>query len=85
MTNQQYITAEQARKLTGVAHDLEGPFKRTETIEVLQSVREAAEKGKSTINSAHTDEIIVQRLKKLGYKIHVSNDQRDGSYMTVSW
>jgi hypothetical protein len=81
----QYISADAARQLTDAAHTLDGPFRRVETIEILQAVRVAAERGEASIDTAHTDEIIVQRLKQLGYKIKKSHDPRDGEWMQVSW
>ena len=81
----QYISAAEARKLTDTTTDIDGPFKRTETIEILQSIRAAAERGNCSVTTEHTDKIIVARLAKLGYKVVRTADQRDGTFLTITW
>jgi len=85
MTKENYLTAQDARKLYEEAHSLEGEYMREETTRILDDIRHAALKGKGAISSTRTDQIIVKRLRHLGYSVEVIDDQRDGNYLNVSW
>jgi hypothetical protein len=81
----QMFSAQEAKKLVQDAHSLDGEYKRTETIAILNNIKEAAGKGLSIITVSNTDGIIEARLKNLGYQTLINYDQRDGDYMTISW
>ncbi len=81
----QFMSATEARKITDTTNDIDGPFRRTETIEILQSIRAAAERGDCKVTSNHTDKIIVARLEKLGYNVTRSQAQMSGDYLTIDW
>ena len=83
-----FLTVEEARKLTAEARTLQGTYKQESTKAMLLSVQKAAEQGKNSVtiyNSDCTDQVIIDRIKGLGYTVAVFSDQRDGSSMTISW
>lgn len=81
----QMFSAQEAKKLVQDAHSMSGEYKRSETVAILNNIKEAAFKGLSTVTVSNTDGIIEARLKNLGYQTKVNYDQRDGDYMTISW
>ena len=86
--NDNFLTVEEARKLTAEARTLQGEYKREQTKVMLLGVKKAAEQGKNSVTLYHadcTDQVIIDRIKGLGYTVTVFSDQRDGDSMTISW
>lgn len=85
--NVKLFTAEQARKATEHARDLNGTYKRAETEKILDTIRVAAQAGKDSATTGSMDEIISRRLENLGYTIKWTEgyDQRDQGYNTIYW
>jgi hypothetical protein len=82
------MNAHEARSITNAAQSLDGNYKRNETNAILASVETAAAKGESKIyvyTSPYNDPVIVKRLQALDYHVSITDDQRDGWSMTVSW
>lgn len=83
-----FLTVEEARMLATEARTLQGAYKKEQTKAMLLSVREAAEKGQTSVtiyNAGCSDPVLVERIEKLGYIVSVYSDQRDGDSMTISW
>ena len=86
--NDNFLTVEEARKLTAEARTLQGAYKKEQTKAMLLSVKEAAEKGQSSFTfytKDCTDLVILDRLTGLGYSLSIFSDQRDGDSLTISW
>lgn len=79
------FSAIEARRLTDEAFDLNGPFMRAETESILKSIKESALKGLSSFDCVYTHTVIEKRLKNLGFITKVMSDQREASYMKISW
>ena len=62
-------------------------LKREETNKILNDIRAVALKGEDTFRVGSLDDVVVQRLKNLGYKVQwiEGYDQRDPGYTTISW
>lgn len=85
MESLQQFTAVEARKLVDDAQSTNGVYMREETNMILNEIKAAAEKGKSTITVYFTDTIVINRLTNLGYIVKVINDQRDGDFTVITW
>lgn len=82
------MNAHEARAKTNEAQALDGSYKRNETNVILATISQVAAKGESKVlvlASQYNDPIIVKRLKALDYAVSITDDQRDGWSMTVSW
>lgn len=82
------MNAREARLITNAAQSLEGDYKRNETNAILASIETAAAKGLSNVyiyTERYGDPVVVKRLKALDYAVSITDDQRDGWAMTISW
>lgn len=77
------ITAEWARK---TSESILGD-KINKQIEVcLDAIERAVKANKMSCTvGIYADALVVKDLNKRGFKVEQSNDQRDGSYLTISW
>ena len=77
------ITAEWARK---TSETILGD-KVVEQIKVCLNAIERAVKTNQMACSVgiYADALVVKDLNKRGFKVEQSDDQRDGSYLTISW
>ena len=77
------ITADWARK---TAESVLGE-KINKQFEVCLDAIERAVKANQMACSVgiYADALVVKELNKRGFKVEQSNDQRDGSYLTISW
>ncbi len=77
------ITADWARK---TAESVLGE-KINKQIEVCLDAIERAVKANQMACSVgiYADALVVKELNKRGFKVEQSNDQREGSYLTISW
>jgi len=85
-----FLTVEEARHITADARALQGEYKKAQTKRFLESVKQTALKGLTSLtiyDADCTDQVIIDRLKKLGYTVSVFSDQRDGDSdsLTISW
>jgi hypothetical protein len=83
-----FLTVEEARHITAEARALQGEYKKAQTKAILDTIREGAKKGMTSVTvytKDCTDQVIVDRLTNLGYNVSVFSDQRDGSSLTISW
>ena len=83
-----FLTVDEARSLAAVARGLLGAYKREQTKVILLSVKEAAEKGQTSVtiySKDCTDQVIIDRLTGLVYALSVFSDQRDGDSLTINW
>ena len=83
-----FLTVEEARKLTAEARTVQGEYKREQTKVMLLGVKKAAEQGKNSVTLYHadcSDPVLAERIAGLGYIVSVFSDQRDGDSMTISW
>ena len=77
------ITAEWARK---TSENILGEKvnKQLETcLDAIERAVKANQMGCSI--GIYADALVVKELNKRGFKVEQSNDQRDGSYLTISW
>lgn len=81
----EYFSAKEARSSMLEAQSMQGAYKKEETEKILSSVLKAAQQGHGSITVNTADQIIVGRLKTLGYGVKITSDQRDGDYMTITW
>ena len=82
------MNAHEARAITNEAQALDGDYKRKETDQILAAIKAAANRGSGDIyvyDAIYSDKIIVKRLKALDYQVEITDDQRDGWAMTISW
>lgn len=77
------ITAEWARK---TAENILGE-KIQKQIEVcLDAIQRAVKTNQMACSvGIYADALVVKDLNKRGFKVEQSNDQREGSYLTISW
>ena len=77
------ITAEWARK---TAESILGE-KVQKQIEVCLNAIQRAVKANQMACSVgiYADALVVKDLNKRGFKVEQSSDQREGSYLTISW
>jgi hypothetical protein len=82
-TMKEGITADWARK---TAESVLGE-KINKQIEVCLDAIERAVKANQMACSVgiYADALVVKELNKRGFKVEQSNDQREGSYLTISW
>jgi hypothetical protein len=77
------ITAEWARK-TSESVLGEKINKQLETC--LDAISRAVKANQMACSvGIYADALVVKDLNKRGFKVEQSNDQRDGSYLTISW
>lgn len=81
----EYLTAQQARRLVDEAHAAGGEYLKEETARCLKDIELAAKTGKASMTYYNTDQVIVVRLKALGFGIEVIYDQQDGDFITITW
>ncbi len=77
------ITAEWARK---TSESVLGE-KINKQIETCLNAIERAVKANQLACSVglYADGLVIKELNKRGFKVEQSNDQREGSYLTISW
>lgn len=77
------ITAEWAKK---TAESILGE-KVNKQIEIcLNAIEDAVKKNKYyTSVSISADALVIKELIKRGFSVKQNNDQRDGSYLNISW
>lgn len=77
------VTADWARK---TAESVLGE-KINKQIEVCLDAIERAVKANQMACSVgiYADTLVIKELNKRGFKVQQYNDQRDGSYLTISW
>lgn len=83
-----FLTVEEARHITADARALQGEYKKAQTKRFLESVKQAALKGLTSLtiyDADCTDQVIIDRIKGLGYIVSVFSGQRDGDSITISW
>lgn len=87
MSNTLPFNAAAAREVTNQAQSLDGPYLRKQTDDIIAEIKTAARVGKSTVSSAHIDEVIVKRLESLGFNVTFvpAYDQRDPACINISW
>jgi hypothetical protein len=81
----EYLTAQQARQNMLEAQGMNGGYKKQETEKILAAVLQASQQGQSSLTVDCADTIVASRLRTLGYTAKITNDQRDGDFMTISW
>lgn len=79
------FNAAQARKLVDDAFTARGEYLKAETEKCLQDIERAAKTGQSAMTFYKTDEVIVTRLRLLGFNVVHTHEQRDGDYLTITW
>jgi hypothetical protein len=88
MASSEYLTAGAAAALVEEARSLQGEHLKQKTLTILASVKNKASKGETTVSFYDVEsinQVIVDRLKSLGYTVTVDRSQRDGDSLTVSW
>ena len=83
--NMTQFNAAQARKLVNDAYTAQGEYLREETEKCLKAIEVAAKRGVGAMCYYNTDEVIVARLKELGFTVKVMHDQRDGNFLNIAW
>ena len=79
----QEITAEWARK-TSESILGEKVNKQIETC--LNAIENAVKQNKMSCSvSIYADALVIKDLNKRGFSVKQYDDQRDGSYLTISW
>jgi len=77
------ITAEWARK---TANEILGVKVKTQIEQCLKFIEGAVSRNElSTSISMYADKLTIKELEKRGFSVKQQNDQRDGSYLTISW
>lgn len=82
------FNAEDAKKLTEQAAAIDGPYGRAETEKCLDEIKNAALKGEFSCFITPVSkyrEIVVKRLRVLGFKVTDHHDYRDGHLISASW
>jgi len=77
------ITADWARK---TAESVLGEKIHKQIQSCLTAIELAVKENKMVCTlGIYADALVVKELNKRGFKVEQSNDQREGSYLTISW
>ena len=77
------ITADWARK---TAESVLGEKINGQIKTCLDAIERAVKANQMACSvGIYADALVVKELNKRGFKVEQSNDQRDGSYLTISW
>ena len=79
------FNAAQARNLVDEAYAAHSEYLKEEIQECLKYIENAAKTGKGSMTYYKTDEVIIDRLKLLGFGVRVVSDARDGDFLTITW
>lgn len=81
-----YVTAAEARVMALEAQSIDGAYMRKETDFIMKNIIERAASGQTTLAVfENIDNVVINRVKHLGYDIKIYDDQRDGQSCTISW
>lgn len=75
------LSAEEARKLQ---NELNSEEEREQLEKVEQNIKKDIKKG-YTYYSGRLKPTVVEELKRLGYSVEFTSDQRDGNFTTIRW
>jgi hypothetical protein len=78
------FTAELARKISTNATQYMSDLQEAKLRDILKNIEYAAKDGNSVVYLPPTAEIVVRKLRELGYDAIVDNNQRDPG-VTVTW
>lgn len=77
------ITAEWARK---TAESILGEKVQKQIEVCLDAIQRAVKANQMACSvGIYADALVVKDLNKRGFKVEQSSDQREGSYLTISW
>jgi enamine deaminase RidA (YjgF/YER057c/UK114 family) len=82
-TMKEEITADWARK---TSESILGEKIYNQIKTCLDAIERAVKANQMACSiNIYADALVVKDLNKRGFKVEQSNDQRDGSYLTISW